>query len=197
MIESSELILAGSAVLAVLCCWCMREQSSSLCLSLCDYCWCWLKTSYLSLPTGRVTACNRVSQQFQLPGRHLPPPQVQLPPLAARPRRPRRVPLAAPGGREAGAQQPRAGLRSPLLLLCPRSGDLNVVYRRIFLFQVCWSPLPHSTSTCSSLGPVSRPSTCPGPRTWRGCCCARARGWPRRACTTRPPRSPASPQLCR
>ena len=45
--ESSELILAGCAVL---CCWCMWEQSSSLCAwARCDFFWCWLKTRYLAL----------------------------------------------------------------------------------------------------------------------------------------------------
>ena len=48
--ESSELILAGCALLAVLCCWCMWEQSSSLCAcARCDYFWLWLKTGYLAL----------------------------------------------------------------------------------------------------------------------------------------------------
>ena len=50
--ESSELILAGNAVLAVLCCWCMWEQSSRLCAwARCDHFWCLLKTRYLALPT--------------------------------------------------------------------------------------------------------------------------------------------------
>ena len=54
--ESSELIMAGCAVLAVLCCWCMWEQSSSLCAwARCDDCWYWLKTRYLSLPSGRAS----------------------------------------------------------------------------------------------------------------------------------------------
>ena len=40
--------------MAVLCCWCMWEQSSSLCAwAWCDHCWCWLKMRYLSLTTGR------------------------------------------------------------------------------------------------------------------------------------------------
>ena len=42
--------MAGWAVLAVLCCWCMWEQSSSLCAcARCNYFWLWLKTGYLAL----------------------------------------------------------------------------------------------------------------------------------------------------
>ena len=63
------LCCAGCAVLAVLCCWCMWEQSSSLCAcARCDYFWLWLKTGYLALRYRQcfvkhqrlVTPCARV-----------------------------------------------------------------------------------------------------------------------------------------
>ena len=59
--ESSEVILAGCAVLVVLwCCWCMWEQSSSsLCAwARCDHFWLWLKTEYVA-PPNRVWLVDR------------------------------------------------------------------------------------------------------------------------------------------
>ena len=55
------------------------------------------------------------------------PRQVQLPSLAARPHLPGGVPLAAPSGREAGAQHPRAGLGSEHLSIA--TVDIYIVFR--------------------------------------------------------------------